>query len=100
MLTNVERFLADHGKGYGANSAMEGTVTTGVEMWLRDVGTAKSGMMLERWWVDHRVRTVVMAGDEHDHDRKGSGKGKAKKGRVVLVEEDREFRLSLLVFGM
>ena len=84
MLTGVERFLADHGKDYGADTAMEGTVTTGGEMWLRDVGTAKSGMVLERWWVEHRVRTVVIAGDEHDHDWKGSGKGHA-----VLVEEDR-----------
>jgi hypothetical protein len=58
---------------------------------LRDVGTAKSGMILERWWVDHRSRTVVMGEDELDHDRKGSGKGKATKGGAVLSEEDREF---------
>jgi hypothetical protein len=60
---------------------------------LRDVGTAKSGLVLERWWVDHRLRTVVISGDEHEHEhaRKGSGKCKAKKGGAVFSEEDREF---------
>ena len=74
---------------------MEGTLASGGEIWLRDVGTAKSGLVLERWWVDHRSRTVVMSGDEHEHDRKGSGKGKAKKGDTVNSEEDREFFLLL-----
>jgi hypothetical protein len=97
MLTGVERFLADHGKDHsGVGDATEGTVATSGEMWLRDVGTAKSGMVLERWWVDHRVRTVAMVDDEHEHGRKGSGKGKGKKGGVFFVEEDREFSLSLL----
>lgn len=90
MLTGVERFLADQSKDH--SDAMEGTLATGGEIWLRDVGTAKSGMILEKWWVDHRLRTVVMAEDEeHEYGRKGSGKGKAKKGGVVHVEEDREF---------
>ncbi|KAF8804295.1 hypothetical protein BYT27DRAFT_6700590 [Phlegmacium glaucopus] len=92
MLTGVERFLEDHGKDHpgGAGSAAEGTVAAGGEIWLRDVGTAKSGMVLERWWVDHRVRTVVLFGDDHDqqHGRKGYGKGKGKKGNAVRVEED------------
>jgi hypothetical protein len=30
---------------------------------LRDVRTAKSGLVLERWWVD-RLRTVVISGDD------------------------------------
>jgi hypothetical protein len=54
------------------------TLASGCEIWLRDVGTAKSGLVLERcqWWVDHRV---VVSGDEHEHEHawKGSGKGKA-----------------------
>jgi hypothetical protein len=94
MLTGVERFLADYSKDQ-SGSAMEGTLTSGGEIWLRDVGTAKSGLVLERWWVDHRMRTVVMSGDdEHEHARKGSGKGKAKKGGAVYSEEDREFCFS------
>jgi hypothetical protein len=92
LLTGVELFLAEHGKDQ-SGSAMEGVLANGGEIWLRDVGTAKSGMVLERWWVDHRLRMVVMGGDEHEHEhgRKRSGKGKAKKGAGVLVEEDREF---------
>lgn len=90
MLTGVERFLADYSKDQ-SDSATEGTLASGGEMWLRDVGTAKSGLVLERWWVDHRLRTVVMSGDEHEHARKGPGKGKAKKGGAVFSEEDREF---------
>lgn len=98
-LTGVERFLEDHGKDHpGAGSATEGTVASGGEVWLRDVGTAKSGMVLERWWVDHRVRTVVLFGDEHEHGQKRSGKGKAKKGGAVHVEEDREFYNSCCLF--
>ena len=31
---------------------------------LRDVGTTKSGLILGRWW-DHRLRTVVISGDEN-----------------------------------
>ena len=90
MLTGVERFLADYSKNQ-SGSAMEATLAPGGEIWLRDVGTATSGLVLERWWVDHRLRTVVMGVDEHEHTRKGSGKGKAKKGGTVFSEEDREF---------
>jgi hypothetical protein len=72
---------------------VEGALASGCDIWLRDVGTAKSGLVLERWWVDHRLRTVVISGDEHEHERarKGSGKGKANKGGAVFSEEDREF---------
>lgn len=85
MLTEVERFLVDHDKDHsGAGNAME----TG-EMWLRDVGTAKSGMLLERWWVDHTAKTVVSVGDER---WKGPEMGKAKKGGTILFEEDRELK--------
>ena len=92
LLTGVESFLADHDKNQSTGSGTEGILTAGGEIWLRDVGTAKSGMILERWWVDHRSRTVVMGEDEHEHDRRKSGKGKAKKGSgAVLFEEDREF---------
>jgi hypothetical protein len=95
MLNGVERFLTDasNNKDQSGNSAMmEGTLASGGEIWLRDVGTAKSGLVLERWWVDHRLRTVVMSEDDHhEHARKGSGKGKAKKGGIVFSEEDREF---------
>ena len=69
---------------------MEGTAATGGEVWLRDVRTAKSGMILQRWWVDHEVRTVVLFGDEHEHGEKGSRKGKTKKGSAAHVEEDHE----------
>ena len=95
MLTGVERFLADYSKDQ-SGSAMEGTLASGGEIWLRDVGTATSGLVLERWWVDHRLRTVVICADEHDHTRKGFGKGKAKKGGAVFSEEDREFCFLLL----
>lgn len=90
MLTGVERFLADTSKDQSGSAVMEGTLASGGEIWLRDVGTAKSGLALEKWWVDHRLRTVVMSVDEHEHSRKGSGKGKAKKGVAVFTEEDRE----------
>ena len=85
MLTGVERFLAD------SCSAMEGTLASGGEMWLRDVGTAKSGLVLESWLVDHRLRTVVINGDEHEDATEGSGNGKAKN---VFSEEDRELCFS------
>ena len=101
MLTDVERFLADcrsKDQSGSGSAMMEGTLTSGGEIWLRDVGTAKSGLVLERWWVDHRSRTVVMSGDEHEHDRKGSGKGKAKKEDTVNSEEDRlSFFLLLMI---
>ena len=90
MLTGVERFLAETSKDQSGSAVMEGTLASGGEIWLRDVGTAKSGLALEKWWVDHRLRTVVMSVDEHEHSRKGSGKGKAKKGVTVFAEEDRE----------
>ena len=41
---------------------MEGTLASGGERCLRDVGTAKSGLVLERWWFDHQLRTVVIGG--------------------------------------
>ena len=95
MLTGVERFLADYSKDQ-SGSAMEGTLASGGEIWLRDVGTGTSGLVfkLERWWVDHRLRTVMIGADEHEHTRKGS-KGKAKKGGAIFSEEDREFCFSL-----
>jgi len=48
-------------------------------------------LVLERWRVDHRLRTVVVmiGGDENEHARKGSGKRKAKKGGTIFSEEDR-----------
>jgi hypothetical protein len=56
MLTGAERFLADCSiKDQLGASAMEGRLAFGCEIWLRDVGTAKSGLVLERWWVDHRL---------------------------------------------
>lgn len=115
MLNSVEKFLnddhhdhdqsnnKDQSSGAAAAAVMvEGTLASGVEIWLRDVGNAKSaksgGLVLERWWVDHRLRTVVMSGGggggDQEHGRKGSGKGKAKKGgSAVFSEEDREFCL-------
>ena len=87
MLTSVERFLADYSDDQ-SSSAMEGTPASGGEIWLRDVGTANSGLVLEKWWVDHQLRKVVVGGDENEHAWERSGKGKAKKGGV---EEDREF---------
>jgi len=89
MLKGVERFLADCSKGQLGSAMMEGTVASGGEIWLRDMGTAKSGLVLEKSWVDHGLRTVVMSADEHEHvARKGCGKGKAKKGGTVFSEED------------
>lgn len=89
LLTSVERFLDDwHGKDH--SGTIEETLAAGAEIWLRDVGKGKSGMVLERWWVDHRLRTVVLVVDELENGQKGSGKGKAKKGSAVLIEEDRE----------
>ena len=72
-------------------SGMEGTLASSCEIWLRDVGTAKSGLVLERWWVEHRLRslrTVVISGDEHAYARKGCGKGKEKVGGTVFFEKD------------
>jgi hypothetical protein len=48
MLTGVERFLADYDKDK-SGSAMEGTLTSGGEIWLRDIGTAESALVLEYW---------------------------------------------------
>ena len=45
MLTDVERFMADYSNDQ-SGSAMEGTVASGGEIWLKDVGTAKSGLVL------------------------------------------------------
>ena len=87
ILTDVERFLAGCSNDQ-SGSAMERTLASGGEIWLRDVGTAKSGLVLETWWVDHQLRTVV---DENEHARNGLEKGKAKKGGDILFEEDREF---------
>ena len=97
MLTGVERFLADNNKDQSGSAMIEGTLASGGEIWLRDVGTAKSGLILEKWWVDHRLRTVVISRDENEHARKGSGKGKAKKGGTIFLEEDREFLFLLLL---
>jgi hypothetical protein len=68
MLTGVERFLADYSEDQ-SGSAMEGTLDFCSEIWLRDVGTVRTGLVLERWWVDHRLRTVVIGGDENNHAR-------------------------------
>jgi len=92
-LTIVERFMADYSKDQ-SGSAME---ASGGEVWLKDVGTAKSGLVLERWWVDHLLRTVVKGEDEYEYAMKGSGKGKARNGGTVFSEEDREFCFSLMV---
>ena len=96
MLTSVERFLADYYSSDQSGSAIEGTLTSGGEIWLRNVGTAKSELVLEMWWVDHQLRTVVIGGDENEYDRKGSGKDKAKKGNAGFSEEDRELSFLLL----
>ena len=69
---------------------MEGTRASGGEQWLRDFGTAKSGLVLERWWVDLQSRTVVIGGGENEHTRKGSGKRQRNEGGTVFSEEDRE----------
>ena len=82
MLTSVENFLADHDK----DPSVAGVNVEVGEIWLRDVGTAKSGLVLEKWWVDHMAKTVVILGDER---RERSVKGKAKMGGAVFVEEDR-----------
>ena len=57
MLTGVERFLADYSKKPSRN-AVEGILDSGHEIWLSDVGSAKSWLVLERWLVDHRLRKV------------------------------------------
>ena len=90
MLNAVEMFLADSksSKDQSCNEVMEGTLPSGGEIWLRDVGSAHTGLVLERWWVDHRLRTVVMSEHEHEHARKGA------EG-----EEDREF-LTVLFYDM
>ena len=63
MLSRVERrCLSDYSKDQSGSAMMEGTLASGGERWLRDVATAKSGFVLERWWVDHRLRTVVIGG--------------------------------------
>ncbi|TFK33262.1 hypothetical protein BDQ12DRAFT_727898 [Crucibulum laeve] len=55
----------------------------GVEVWLRDIGTAKKGFMLSRSLVDHHARTVIA--EKLEVARKGKGKGKAK---VKKAEEE------------
>ena len=93
MLADVECFLFNYSNDQ-SGSAMEGTLASGGEIWLRDVGTAKSGLVLETWWVDHQSRTAVVGGDENEHARKESGNGKAEKGGTVFSEEDRGFCFS------
>jgi hypothetical protein len=34
---------------------------------------------LERWWVDHRLRMVVMGGDEHEHVEKDLEKARQRR---------------------
>ena len=87
MLTDIKQFLADYCKDQ-SGSAMEEMLASGGEIWLRDIGTVKGGLVLETWWVDHRLRTVMIGGDENEHASQGSGKDMAKKGDA---EEDREF---------
>ena len=79
MLTGVERFLDDCSSKDQSGSAMEGTLDPGDEIWLRDVGTAKSGLVLERWWVYHQSRKVVIGQDDNEHDRKGFGNTRQKR---------------------
>ena len=64
---------------------MEGTLAFGGERWLRDLGTAKSGLVLERWWVDHRLRTVAIGGGGNKLTRKGSEKGEAIPSSLKIV---------------
>ena len=89
MLANVEWFLVDYSNDQ-SGSAMEGTLASSDEIWLKEVRTAKSGLVLETWWVDHQLRMVVIGGDENEHARKGSGNGKAKKGGTIFSKEDCE----------
>ena len=53
MPTGVEtrRVMADNSSKDKSGSGMEGTLASGCEIWLRDVGNAKSRLVLERWWV-------------------------------------------------
>ena len=64
---------------------MEGTLAFGGERWLRDLGTAESGLVLERWWVDHRLRTVAIGGGGNELTRKGSEKGEAIPSSLKIV---------------
>ena len=75
MLSRVERrCLSDYSKDQSGSAMMEGTLASGGE---RDVATAKSGLVLERWWVDHRLRTVVIGGGgKNELARKGSGRAR------------------------
>ena len=54
MLTGVEGVLADC-SSKDQSAMMEGSLASGREIWLRNVGTVKRRLALERWWVDHRV---------------------------------------------
>ena len=95
ILTGVERFLGWHSKdqsGIGRNACFR--------LWdmVERYRDGEEWIVLERWWVDHRLRTVVICVDEHEHEyaRKGYGKWKANKGGTVFSEEDREYLLLLL----
>ena len=89
MLADVECFLFNYSNDQ-SGSVMEGTLASGGGIWLKEVGTAKSGLVLETWWVDHQLRTAVIGGDKNEHARKGTGNAKAKKGGTVFSEEDCE----------
>ena len=72
MLTGVEWFLTDYSKK-PSGSAMEGTLDPGDEIWT----SGQRGLR----WVDHRLRTVVIDGDENEQARKD----KPMKGLVSNI---------------
>ena len=86
MLTGVERLLADYSSTNQplSTSAMEEAFASSCKIWLGRRG-------VDWYWrgvgVDHRLRTVVIRGNEHEHEHtwKGSRKRKAKKKRCRLL---------------
>ena len=38
------------------------------------------------WWVDHRLRTVLINGDEHEHARKESLKESSSLKKIVSLQ--------------
>lgn len=53
----------------------------GIEMWLRDAGTAKRGLVPVVYWIEHSKRAVSIIGP---HRANGG------VGRIGLVDDDRE----------
>ncbi|TFK20580.1 hypothetical protein FA15DRAFT_658990 [Coprinopsis marcescibilis] len=84
-LSDVTNFLENSSTGFGGGSRFSnGKEGPGIEVWLRDLGSAKKGFVPVKCYVDHHSRTVTV--DRVEETGRGSRK---------VIEEDQldmEFR--------